>query len=50
MSEKKIDLCIYRIANAIETLRSLHYAYYKDSINRSYYASFYAIKSSISLR
>ena len=28
---------------------SLHYAYYKDSINRSYYASFYAIKAVLAL-
>ena len=28
---------------------SLHYAYYKDSINRSYYASFYTIKAVLAL-
>ena len=48
MNDKKEDLCIYRIRNAVETLGvavlCLESQHYKDSINRSYYAAFYAIK------
>lgn len=53
MSDKKEDLCIYRIRNAVETLEAaklcLESQHYKDSINRSYYAAFYAIKSVLAL-
>ena len=49
MNDKKEDLCIYRIRNAVETLGvaalCLESQHYKDSINRSYYAAFYAIKA-----
>ena len=53
MSEKKVDLCIYRMRNAIETLGvsalCLENQHYKDSINRSYYAAFYAVKAVLAL-
>ena len=53
MSEKKVDLCIYRIRSAIETLGvsalCLKSQHYKDSINRSYYAAFYAVKAVLAL-
>lgn len=53
MNDKKEDLCIYRIRNAVETLGvaalCLESQHYKDSINRSYYAAFYAIKTVLAL-
>ena len=53
MSEKKVDLCIYRMRSAIETLGGsalcLESQHYKDSINRSYYAAFYAVKAVLAL-
>ena len=53
MSEKKVDLCIYRMRSAIETLwvsaLCLESQHYKDSINRSYYAAFYAVKAVLAL-
>lgn len=53
MNAKKEDLCIYRIRNAVETLGvaalCLESQHYKDSINRSYYAAFYAIKAVLAL-
>ena len=53
MNDKKEDLCIYRIRNAVETLGvaalCLERQHYKDSINRSYYAAFYAIKAVLAL-
>lgn len=53
MSEKKVDLCIYRMRSAIETLGvsalCLESQHYKDSINRSYYAAFYAVKAVLAL-
>ena len=51
MNDKKEDL--YRIRNAVETLGvavlCLESQHYKDSINRSYYAAFYAIKAVLAL-
>lgn len=53
MLNKNIDLCTYRIDNAIETLGTtklcLDNKRYKDTINRSYYAVFYAIKAILAL-
>jgi len=53
VNDKKEDLCIYRIRNAVETLGvaalCLESQHYKDSINRSYYAAFYAIKAVLAL-
>ena len=53
MNDKKEDLCIYRIRNAVEILGvaalCLGSQHYKDSINRSYYAAFYAIKAVLAL-
>ena len=53
MNDKKEDLCIYRIRNAVETLGvaalCLESQHYKDSINRIYYAAFYSIKAVLAL-
>lgn len=53
MSEKKVDLCVHRMKNAVETLGvsalCLENQHYKDSINRSYYAAFYAVKAVLAL-
>lgn len=49
MTEKEKDLCIYRMNQAEETVGSAKLCkdnhFYKDAINRSYYAAFYAIKA-----
>ncbi len=53
MSDKKIDLCIYRMQNAEDTLGATNLCMqnklYKDVINRSYYAAFYAVKAVLAL-
>lgn len=53
MDERKKDLSKYRIEQAAETLEVAKECYcnkhYKDSINRSYYAAFYSIKSILAL-
>lgn len=53
MQSKYIDLCIYRINAALETLETartcIDIKHYKDAINRSYYASFYAIKAVLAM-
>ena len=47
------DLCDYRMASAQETLQvaqeCLNGNHYKDAINRSYYAAFYAVKAVLAL-
>ena len=52
-SNKAMDLCIYRMQNAIETLDTaklcMDHKRYKDTINRSYYAAFYAVKAVLAL-
>ena len=51
--DKKKDLAIYRMENAKDTLDTakicMEYKRYKDSINRCYYAAFYAIKAVLAL-
>ena len=51
--DKKIDLCIYRMQNAKDTLGAANLCMqnklYKDVINRSYYTAFYAIKAVLAL-
>lgn len=53
MDERKIDLSKYRIQEAKDSLRvaerCLSDGFYKDSINRSYYAAFYCIKAVLAL-
>ena len=48
MTEKEKSLAVYRFMEAKETLVSSRLCFdnklYKDSINRSYYVVFYAIK------
>ena len=49
MTEKQKDLCVYRVNQAEETVQSAKLSkenhFYKDAINRAYYAAFYAIKA-----
>ena len=49
MDDRQKELCIYRLQQAEESLDAakscLENGYYKDSVNRSYYSAFYAIKS-----
>ncbi len=51
--KRKIELCKYRIGNAADSLKVAHDClekeYYRDAINRSYYAVFYAVKSVLAL-
>ena len=51
--EKAVDLCLYRIKNAAETLDTaklcIQFKRYKDSVNRCYYAAFYAVKAVLAL-
>lgn len=53
MDERQIDLSKYRIQEAKDSLRvaerCLSDGFYKDSINRSYYAAFYGIKAVLAL-
>lgn len=53
MDQKAVDLCIYRMNNAEETLDTaklcIEHKRYKDSINRCYYAAFYAVKAVLAL-
>ncbi len=48
MQNKGEDLCMYRINTALETLDTaktcMEIKHYRDAINRSYYASFNAVK------
>lgn len=45
MTQKQKDLCLYRMTQAEETIKSaklcLENHFLKDAINRSYYAAFY---------
>ena len=53
MENKAIDLCISRMRNAVDTLDTaklcMEHQRYKDTINRCYYAAFYAIKAVLAL-
>lgn len=53
MDNRQIDLSKYRLQEAKDSLKvakhCLSEELYKDSINRSYYASFYAIKAVLAL-
>lgn len=53
MDDRQIGLSKYRISEAEDSLkvakRCLEDGFYKDSINRSYYAAFYSIKSVLAL-
>ena len=48
-----MDLSIYRMQNAKDTLKvasvCLEQKFYKDTINRCYYAAFYAVKAVLAL-
>ncbi|MCM1087592.1 MAG: HEPN domain-containing protein [Muribaculaceae bacterium] len=53
MDDRQIELCKYRIQEAEDSLtvakNCLKDNFYKDTINRSYYAVFYAVKAILSL-
>lgn len=53
MDERRRDLCQYRIEQARESLKAskimLDNKMVKDSINRSYYSAFYAMKAVLAL-
>lgn len=53
MDDKNKDLSYYRYELALETLEvaklCFYNKHYKDCINRSYYAAFYAVKSILAL-
>lgn len=53
MNNKARDLSLYRMENAKDTLDTarlcMEHKRYKDSINRCYYAAFYAIKAVLAL-
>ena len=53
MDKRQIDLSKYRIQEAKDSLRvaerCISDGFYKDSINRSYYAAFYCIKAVLAL-
>lgn len=53
MDHKAVDLSAYRLNNAEETLDTaklcMEHKRYKDTINRCYYAAFYAVKAVLAL-
>ncbi len=53
LDDKRKDLSEYRMNDALSTLKTSKLLYenssYKDSINRCYYAVFYAIKAILAL-
>jgi len=53
MTQKEYDLSNYSIAQAEETLRGsvvcFNNGLFKDSVNRSYYVVFYAVKAVLAL-
>ena len=53
MTEKQKNLCMYRFAQAEETIKSaalcMDNHFFKDAINRSYYGAFYGIKAVLAL-
>lgn len=53
MDNRQKDLCGYRLSQAEDSISAAKLSYenglFKDSINRSYYASFYAIKAVLAL-
>ena len=53
LDERRVDLCNYRMKNSEDSLTAaedcLEKGLYRDAINRSYYAAFYAIKALLAL-
>lgn len=53
MDERRLDLSGYRLVQSGESFQAAEYCYekelYRDSLNRSYYAAFYAVKSVLAL-
>lgn len=53
MEDRQKELSIYRVEQAEESLKAskkcFDNGFYKDSINRSYYSAFYAIKAVLAL-
>lgn len=54
INAKRVDLCQYRMRQAEESLivaeECCNNKHYKDSINRSYYAAFYAVKALLAIK
>lgn len=54
VDSRRKNLCDYRLSQAEDSLKAAKISYesalFKDSINRSYYASFYAIKAVLALK
>ena len=53
LDERRVDLCNYRMKNSEDSLTvaedCMEKGLYRDAINRSYYAAFYAIKALLAL-
>ena len=53
MENKIVDLCKYRMNNAKDTLDTaklcMEHQHYRDTVNRCYYAAFYAVKAVLAL-
>ena len=53
MDKRKQDLSNYRLSQAEDSIKVAQMCFdnglYKDSINRSYYAAFYAVKAVLAL-
>lgn len=53
MQNSSKDLCLYRVQTAIETLETakmcIETKHYKDTVNRSYYAAFYAVRAVLAM-
>lgn len=53
MDDRKKDLSIYRMEQAAETMKAAETCFnnklYRDTLNRSYYAAFYAVKAILAL-
>ena len=53
MQNSSKDLCLYRVQTAIETLETakmcIETKHYKDAVNRSYYAAFYAVRAVLAM-
>ena len=53
MGDRNKNLCLYRLENALSTLEGaklcMENKFYRDSLNRCYYAAFYAVKAVLAL-
>ena len=53
MDDRKLNLCKYRLVQSAESIRAAEFCFenklFRDSLNRSYYAVFYAVKAVLAL-